>query len=74
MAEKRIGVAVTAAASNTALAAIEDLEKQGFNAACMTSGSASGGDSLSVFAAAAWNTDREGYEGAVKGLLRRLTP
>ena len=51
MAEKRIGVAVTAPDSNTALAAIEDLEKRGFPAAWMTSGSASGGDSVSVFAA-----------------------
>ncbi len=32
MAEKRIGVAVTAADSNTALAVIEDLEKRGFPA------------------------------------------
>ncbi len=53
MAEKRIGVAVTASDSNTALSAIEDLENRGFTAAWMTSGSASGGDSLSVFAAAA---------------------
>ncbi len=56
MAEKRIGVAITAADSNIALAAIEDLEKRGFPAAWMTSGSASGGDSLSVFAAAASRT------------------
>ncbi len=56
MAEKRIGVAVTAADSNTALAAIEDLEKRGLPAAWMTSGGASGGDSLSVFAAAASRT------------------
>ena len=53
MPEKRIGVVVTAADSSAALAAIEDLEKRGFTAAWMTSGSASGGDSLSVFAAAA---------------------
>ncbi len=58
MAENRIGVAVTAADSNTALAAIEDLEKRGFAAAWMTSGSASGRDSLSVFAAAASRTQR----------------
>ena len=44
MAEKRIGVAVTAPDSNTALSAIEDLEKRGFPAAWMTSGSASGGE------------------------------
>ncbi len=56
MAEKRIGVAVTAPDSSAALAAIEDLEKRGFPAAWMTSGSASGGDSLSVFAAAASRT------------------
>ena len=58
MAEKRIGVAVTAADSNTALAVIEDLEKRGFPAVRMTSGSASGGDSLSVFAAAASRTQQ----------------
>ena len=56
MAEKRIGVAVTAPDSSAALDAIEDLEKRGFPAAWMTSGSASGGDSLSVFAAAASRT------------------
>ena len=56
MAEKRIGVAVTAPDSSAALAAIEDLEGRGFSAAWMTSGSASGGDSLSVFAAAAGRT------------------
>jgi len=56
MAEKRIGVAVTAPDSSAALAAIEDLEKRGFPAAWMTSGSASGGDSLSVFAAVASRT------------------
>ena len=51
MTEKRVGVAVAAPDSNIALATIEDLEKKGFPAAWMTSGSASGGDSLSVFAA-----------------------
>jgi len=56
LAEKRIGVAVTAPDSSAALAAIEDLEKRGFPAAWMTSGSASGGDSLSVFAAVASRT------------------
>ena len=56
MAEKRIGVAVTAPDSSAALADIEDLEKRGFPAAWMTSGGASGGDSLSVFAAAASRT------------------
>ena len=56
MAEKRVGVAVTAPDSSAALAAIEDLEKRGFPAAWMTSGSASGGDSLSVFAAVASRT------------------
>ena len=56
MAEKRIGVAVTAPDSNAVLADVEDLEKRGFPAAWMTSGSASGGDSLSVFAAAASRT------------------
>ncbi len=56
MTEKRMGVAVTAGDSNTALATIEDLEKRGFPAAWMTSGGASGGDSLSVFAAAASRT------------------
>ncbi len=56
MAEKRIGVAITAPDSSAALAAIEDLEGRGFSAAWMTSGSASGGDSLSVFAAAAGRT------------------
>ncbi len=58
MAEKRIGVAVTAADSNAALAVIEDLENRGFSAVWMTSGSASGGDSLGVFAAAASRTQR----------------
>ena len=58
MAEKRIGVVVTAADSSAALDAIEDLEKRGFTAAWMTSGSPSGGDSLSVFAAAASRTQR----------------
>ncbi len=58
MLEKRIGVAVTAADSNAALAVIEDLEKRGFPAVWMTSGSASGGDSLSVFAAAASRTQQ----------------
>ncbi len=52
MTEKRMGVAVTAGDSNTALATIEDLEKRGFPAAWMTSGGASDGDSLSAFAAA----------------------
>ncbi len=56
MAENRIGVAVSAPDSSAALDAIEDLEKRGFPAAWMTSGSASGGDSLSVFAAAASRT------------------
>ncbi len=56
MAEKRIGVAISATDSSAALAAIEDLEKRGYPAAWMTSGSASGGDSLSVFAAAASRT------------------
>ncbi len=53
MTERGVGVAVTAPDSNGALAAIEYLEKQGFPATWMTSGSASGGDRLSVFAAAA---------------------
>ena len=52
MAEQRIAVAVIAPDSNATLVAIEDLEKRG-TAAWMISGSASGGDSLSVFAAAA---------------------
>ncbi len=51
-----LSAAVTAPDSNAALAVIDDLEKRGFPAAWMTSGSASGGDSLSVFAAAASRT------------------
>ena len=56
MAQQRIGVAVTAADSNAALAAVEDLERRGISAAWMTSGSAGGGDALSVFAAAGTRT------------------
>ena len=56
MDEQRVGVAVTAPDSNAALNSIENLEKQGFPAVWMTSGSASGGDSLSVFAVAASRT------------------
>ena len=56
MAQQRIGVAVTAADSNAALATVEDLERRGISAAWMTSGSAGGGDALSVFAAAGTRT------------------
>ena len=52
MAQQRIGMAVTAADSNAALGAVEDMENRGIGAAWMTSGSTGGGDSLSVFAAA----------------------
>ena len=38
MAQQRIGVAVTAADSNAALATVEDLERRGISAAWMTSG------------------------------------
>ena len=58
MTEKRIGVAVTASDSNSALAAIEDLEQRGISAAWVTSGSAGGGDGLGVLAAAASRTQR----------------
>ncbi len=58
MIQKRIGVAVTASDSNSALAAIEDLEQRGISAAWVTSGSAGGGDGLGVLAAAASRTQR----------------
>ena len=58
MTQKRIGVAVTASDSNSALAAIEDLEQRGISAAWVTSGSAGGGDGLGVLAAAASRTQR----------------
>ena len=41
-------MAITAADSNAALRAVEDLEDRGIGAAWMTSGSTGGGDSLSV--------------------------
>ena len=56
MAQQRIGVVVTAADSNAALRAVEDLENRGIGAAWMTSGSTGGGDSLSVFASAGTRT------------------
>ena len=56
MTQQRIGVVVSAANSNEALAAVEDFEKRGISVAWMTSGSAGGGDALSVFAAAATRT------------------
>jgi len=71
MAEKRIGVAVTAPDSNAALDAVEDLEKRGFPAVWMTSGSASGGDSLSVFAAAAIRTERSMLGTAITQIFPR---
>ena len=43
---------ITAADSNAALGAVEDLENRGVAAAWMTSGSTGGGDSLGVFTAA----------------------
>ena len=49
-------MAITAPDSNAALAAVDDLENRGIGAAWMTSGSTGGGDSLSVFAAAAPRT------------------
>ena len=49
-------MAITAADSNAALRAVEDLEDRGIGAAWMTSGSTGGGDSLSVFAAAGPST------------------
>ena len=52
MVQQRIGMVVTAADSNAALRAVEDLDNRGVGAAWMTSGSTGGGDSLSVFAAA----------------------
>ena len=56
MNEKRIGVAVSASDSPAALSVIEDLEKRGIQAAWMTSGSAGGADTLSLFAVAANRT------------------
>jgi F420-dependent oxidoreductase-like protein len=56
MAEKRIGVAVTAPDINTALSSIENLERIGVQAAWMTSAGPGGADSLSVFACAALRT------------------
>ncbi len=58
LTEKRIGVAVSAADSNGALSIIEDLEQRGLPAAWMTSGSAGGADSLSLFAVAATRTQK----------------
>ena len=58
MTQQRIGVAVTASDSNSAIATIEDLERLGISAAWVTSGSAGGGDGLSVLAAAAGRTQR----------------
>ena len=58
LTEKRIGVAVSAADSNGALAIIEDLEQRGIPAAWMTTGSAGGADSLSLFAVAAARTQK----------------
>ena len=43
MGQQKIGVVVTAADSNAALATVEDLERRGISAAWMTSGSAGGG-------------------------------
>ena len=52
MVQQRIGMVITAADSNGALRAVEDLDNRGIGAAWMTSGSTGGGDSLSVFTAA----------------------
>jgi F420-dependent oxidoreductase-like protein len=56
MTQKRIGVAVVAPDSKAALTTIENLEQRGIPAVWMTSGSAGGGDSLSVLAVAASRT------------------
>ena len=56
LTEKKIGVAVSAADSHGALSVIEDLEERGVSAAWMTTGSAGGADSLSLFAVAAART------------------
>ena len=56
MNEKRIGVVVSASDGQAALSVVEDLEIRGLQAAWMTSGSAGGGDSLSLFAVAATRT------------------
>ena len=56
MAQQRIGVVVSAADSNAALASVEDMERRGISAAWMTSGSVGGGEALSVFAAAGTRT------------------
>ena len=56
MAQQRIGVVVSGADSNVALASVEDMERRGISAAWMTSGSVGGGEALSVFAAAGTRT------------------
>ncbi len=56
MAQQRIGVVVSGADSNAALASVEDMERRGISAAWMTSGSVGGGEALSVFAAAGART------------------
>ena len=58
MTQKRIGVAVTASDSSSAISSIEDLEQRGISAAWVTSGSAGGADGLSVLAVAASRTQR----------------
>jgi F420-dependent oxidoreductase-like protein len=55
---KRVGVVVAAAESNRAVSIVEDLEERGIPAAWMTSGSAGGADSLSLFAVAAARTQQ----------------
>jgi F420-dependent oxidoreductase-like protein len=56
MAQKRLGIVVSAADSSAALTSIVDLEQRGIPAVWFTSASAGGADPLGVFAAAALRT------------------
>src|SRR4029434_10649810 len=56
MAEKRLGVVVSAPDSSAVLTSIANLEQRGIPAAWLTSAGAGGADPLSVFAAAALRT------------------
>ena len=56
MAEKRLGVVVSAPESSAVLTSIADLEQQGIPAAWLTSAGAGGADTLSAFVGAALRT------------------
>jgi alkanesulfonate monooxygenase SsuD/methylene tetrahydromethanopterin reductase-like flavin-dependent oxidoreductase (luciferase family) len=56
MAQKRLGVVVSASDSSAVLTSIADLEQRGIPAAWLTSASAGGADPLGVFAAVALRT------------------